>query len=313
MTLRVEGLGKRYKNGTWGLRGFSMWPQPGVLAIIGPAGAGKSTLLRMLATVTPPTEGTISWEGIDVGPRPARYRRVLGYLPQHLGTYEGVSGRAFMRYIAALKGLPRRSAVVRVDELLDILDLSAFADRKMGGYPHTIRWRVGLAQALLNDPPLLLVDEAGSSLDEDERGAFYALVGELSQGRTTIVATDRAADVARIAARVGLLSQGRLVRLDAAEGGGALAYHTVDDLIHSMCGRVWSVTVDQNTLVELRRTCLFSDVAREDGLVRLRILAAARPHPQAVAVEPTLADACAYHIHRDGTSRVSGHTVPEGA
>lgn len=306
MSLRVEGLGKRYKGGAWGLRGFSIAPEQGVTAIIGPAGAGKSTLLRMLATVTPPTKGTISWEGIDVRQHLMRYRRAIGYLPQHLGAYDGISGRAFLRYIAALKGLPARSAVARVDELLQVLDLGAFADRKMGGYPHEVHWRIGLAQALLNDPALLLVDEAGSSLDKDGRTAVYALVGELSQGRTTIVATDRAADVAGIAAQIGLLSRGHLIRLDTASGGTAPAYHTADELIRTVRGQVWSVTVDQNAFVELRRTCLFSDVAREDGLIRLRILAAVRPHPQAVSADPTLADACAYHIHRDGTDPGDG-------
>jgi ABC-2 type transport system ATP-binding protein len=301
MTLSVEGLGKRYKSGTWGLRGFSIAPEPGVTAIIGPAGAGKSTLLRMLATVTPPTEGTIAWEGRNVRQCLIRYRRAIGYLPQHLGTYDGISARAYLRYIAALKGMPRRRAVARLDELLGILDLGALGGRRMGSYPHAIHWRVGLAQALLNDPALLLVDAAGSSLDDSERAAFYALVGELSQGRTTIVATDRAADVAGIAAQIGLLSRGQLIRLDATGRGAAVAYYTADDLIQTVRGRVWSITVDQNALVELRRTCLISDAAREDGLVRLRILATAQPHPRAVAAEPTLADACAYHIHQDST------------
>ena len=302
MTLRVEGLGKRYVSGTWGVRGLSMAPEPGVVAIVGPAGAGKSTLLRMLATVTPPTEGSIAWDGIDVGQRPVPYRRALGYLPQHLGAYDGISGRAFLRYIAALKGLRGSRAKTRAHELLDALDLGAFADSKMGGYPHAVRWRVGLAQALLNDPALLLVDEAGSSLGEEERAVLYALIGASTKGRTTIVTVERAADIAGMASQVGLLNEGHLVSLRADSEGGRSVYNTVDDLVRTIRSRVWSVTVDQNALVELRRTYLFSHVAREDGLIRLRILSTARPHPQAVLVEPTLADACTYHIHRDATS-----------
>jgi ABC-2 type transport system ATP-binding protein len=302
MTLRVEGLGKRYVSGTWGLRGFSMAPEPGVVAIVGPAGAGKSTLLRMLATVTPPTEGSIAWDGVDVGQRPVPYRRALGYLPQHLGAYDGVSGRAFLRYIAALKGLRGSRAKARVHELLDALDLGAFAAGKMGGYPHAVRWRVGLAQALLSDPALLLVDEAGSSLGVEERAVLYALIGEAAKGRIAVLATERAADIAGMASQVGLLNQGHLVSVGTDSEGGGSVYNTVDDLVRTIRSRVWSVTVDQNALVELRRTHLFSDVAREEGLIRVRILSTARPHPQAVLVEPTLADACAYHIHHDATS-----------
>jgi ABC-2 type transport system ATP-binding protein len=301
--VRVEGLGKRYPSGTWGLRDFHIAPEPGVTAIVGPTGAGKSTLMRMLATVTPPTEGRIVWEGVDVGRHPNSYRRALGYLPEQFGAYDGISGRALLRYIAALKGLERRRAAARVEELLDMLDLCALADERMGGYLHAARWRVGLAQALLNDPALLFVDGAGSALDEEERAALYALIGQAAKGRTAIVATERAGDIAGIATRVGLLSEGHLEPVRAEGGGSEAAYHTADDLIRTVCGRVWSVTVDQNAYVALRRTCLLSDVAREEGGVRLRILSEARPDPQAVPAAPTLGDACAYHIHRNAASR----------
>lgn len=300
--LRVERLGKRYWSGTWGLREFHMASEVGVTAIVGPAGAGKSTLLRMLATVTPPTEGAIAWEGVDVSKRPNAYRRALGYVPEQLGTYDGISGRAFLRYIAALKGLVGKGAAARVDEVLDWSELGDIADERMGGYSHAARWRVGLAQALLADPAVLLVDEVGNSLDEEERAALYTLIGRMANGRIAVVATSRAADVAGIATWVGMLNEAHLVGVNAEGVSSGSAYCRPDDLVHTVVDRVWSVTVDQNSYVELRRTCLLSDVVREGGGTHLRILAEAPPHPQAVPAEPTLADACAYHIDRDAAS-----------
>jgi ABC-type multidrug transport system ATPase subunit len=309
--LRVEKLGKRYRSGTWGLRGFQMVSGPGVTAIVGPPGSGKSTLLRMLATVTPPTEGSIAWGGVDVTQRPIPYRRSLGYLPERLGTYDGISGRVFMRYIAALKGLGSEQAAARVDEVIDLFNLGSFADEKMGGYLHAICRRLGLAQALLNDPAVLLVDSGGGSLDEKERAALCALIGQVAAGRTAVVATEHADDVAGIAARVGLLNNGHLVPLDTESAGSEPGYHTVDELVQSVSGLVWLVTVDQNVYVELRRSYVLSDVSRgEDGL-DLRILAEMRPHPEAIQAAPTLADACTYHIHRDAVRR--GHDVRANA
>jgi ABC-type multidrug transport system ATPase subunit len=300
--LRAEGLGKRYRSGTWGLRGVHMVPETGVTAIVGPAGAGKSTLLRMLATVTPPTEGSITWRGTDVHRRLLPYRRALGYVPEQLGTYDRIPGRAFLRYIAALRGLRGSDAMGRVDQIIKALDLVPFAGERMGGYPHDARWRVGLAQALLGDPALLLIDGAGDSLDEQQRAALYARIGRLGQERITIVATERAADVAPIASRVGLLNDGHLVPLCSEALGGASYYHPVNDLVDTVRGCAWSVMVDQNEYVALRRTHLISDVAREEGGTRVRILSEVRPHAQAVRVAPTLADACAYHIHRDAAN-----------
>jgi ABC-type multidrug transport system ATPase subunit len=300
--LRVEGLGKRYRSGTWGLRGVHVVPESGVTAIVGPAGAGKSTLLRMLAMVTPPTEGSITWRGADVYQRPLPYRRALGYLPEQLGTYDRISGRAFLRYIAALRGLRGSDAAGRVEHMMEALDLVPFAGERMGGYPHDVRWRVGLAQALLGDPALLLVDGAGDPLDAQQRAALYARIGQLGKDRITLVATERAADVAPVASRVGLLNDGHLVSLRSESLDGASYYHPVNDLVDTVRGCVWSVAVDQNDYVALRRTHLISGVAREEGGTRVRILSEVRPHPQAVRVAPTLTDACAYHIHWDAAS-----------
>jgi ABC-type multidrug transport system ATPase subunit len=295
MELRIDRLGKRYKGGEWGLRGLTLALDPGtVLGLVGPAGAGKTTLLRLLATVMPPTEGTIAWDGGDVVKRPGVLRQVLGYLPQYFGVYAGLSGRAFLRYLAALKGIPGRAGRSRVSELIGHLGLSEMADRAMGRYPNDARWRVGLGQALLNDPQLLLVDEPGMPLNAEERSRFYDLLGGFTGQRTVVVATDDVEDVASIATAIALLRGGRLLVPDV--GTGAQPCIAPDRLLGSVRDRVWSLTVSRDALVEVRREHLISQSEREGNQTRLRIVAVARPHPDAVSVDPTLRDAYAYHM-----------------
>jgi ABC-type lipoprotein export system ATPase subunit len=245
-----------------------------------------------------PTEGAFAWAGAAIGPRPHAYRRALGYLPQRFDFYSQLSAVTFLRYVAALKGLDAPTGRDRVAALVERLGLAQIADQRMGGYPHAMRWRVGLAQAVLNDPALLLLDEPAAELAAEERQAFYDLLREFVDRRLVIVATDRANDVASFATHVALLRAGRL--LDLAGAGAAGQCVTPDWLVTSARDVVWSVAVDQNAFVEIRRTALLSQVAREGGRVHLRIVAPARPHPDAVRVAPTLDDACAYHIHTSG-------------
>jgi ABC-2 type transport system ATP-binding protein len=285
MNLVVDNLGKQYKSGAWGLREFSLTIDPGILAVVGPLGAGKTTLMRMLATVLSPTEGTMAWQGQDVSARPGVLRRVLGYLPQDFGLYGDLSGRAFLLYIAALKGLGRKASRVRVAQVVEKVGLSVVIGQKMETYSNDMRRRVGLAQALLNEPQLLLVDEPGATLDPQERARFVDLLGTLADHRLVILATDSIGDVASIASTLVLLQGGRLV------------LHTVPgEWVRSMSERVWSVTVDQDTWVEMRRQYLISHLERQGGQVRLRIVSAAKPHRDAVPVEPTLEDAYASSV-----------------
>src|SRR5262245_1168269 len=163
MELTVEHLGKRY--GThWALRQVSLHCQPGLVGLVGPNGAGKTTLMRMIATLLEPTEGTILWNGQDIRTHGEALRQVLGYLPQEFGIYREFSGRQFLRYLAAMKGLPMPLAQKRVDKVLEIVQLEQVGDRKLPTYSGGMKQRIGIAQALLNDPELLIVDEPTAGL-----------------------------------------------------------------------------------------------------------------------------------------------------
>src|SRR5512143_1167947 len=167
--------------------------------------------MRMLATITQPTEGTILWDDVDVVRSPESLRAVLGYLPQDFGVYQQLTAREFLEYMAAVKGLDGRAARRRIDELLAVVNLVEAARRPLGGFSGGMRQRVGIAQALLNDPKLLIVDEPTAGLDPEERVRFRNLLSEISGERIVILSTHIVSDVEAVATEIAILSHGRLV------------------------------------------------------------------------------------------------------
>lgn len=213
MELQIEALNKRY-GAIWATRDLSLTLQPGILGLLGPNGAGKSTLMRMLATVTRPTSGSIRLNGTDVLKNPDPLRRALGYLPQDFGIYPHLNAVEFLEYMAALKGLKRKAARVQIDRLLEMLNLSSARGRALGGFSGGMRQRVGIAQALLNDPQLLIVDEPTTGLDPEERVRFKNLLTDLSGERIVILSTHICSDVESIATRVAIVASGQLRALE---------------------------------------------------------------------------------------------------
>ena len=159
MQLSIENVSKRYAGGNWALRNFTLQLKPGVLGLLGPNGAGKTTLMCILATITRASEGRITWNGSDLATDPDALRSTLGYLPQGFGVYPNLNAVEFLEYLAAVKGLGAAAAKRRIDELLDLVNLTDVRKRALGGYSGGMKQRVGIAQALLNDPQLLIVDE----------------------------------------------------------------------------------------------------------------------------------------------------------
>ncbi len=285
MQLRIESLGKRYQKDFWALRNFTLESGPGVLGLLGPNGAGKSTLMRMLATVMPPTEGQITWNAVDVNQEPNALRRVLGYLPQEFGVYPHLNAVEFLEYMAAAKGLRGRVMRRRIDELLHLVHLQEAARRPLGGYSGGMRRRVGVAQALLNDPQLLIVDEPTAGLDPEERVGFRTLLSELAHDRVIILSTHIVSDVEAVASSIAILNQGRLV-----------VHALPEEIVAAGAGRVWTWVVSSQALPEVQQRYLITDATRRSDGVHVRGVADSAPSARAHSVPATLEDAYLYYV-----------------
>ncbi len=295
MKLEIENVRKTYRRNVEALRGFSLELGPGVLGLLGPNGAGKSTLMRILATITQPSAGRVLWNGTDIAHHPDTARAVLGYLPQDFGIYPNLSAVEFLGYLAAVKGLNAASARRRIGELLELVNLADAARRPLGGFSGGMRQRVGIAQALLNDPQLLIVDEPTAGLDPEERVRFRNLLSELSGERIVILSTHVVSDVEAVATDIALIAQGQLIVHDAP----AL-------LLAGVNGKVWEVVVSDSELAALRQRHVVSNTAhRKDG-VHARLVADSAPTPGARMLEPSLEDAyfAALAAHRGGAARL---------
>jgi len=211
LSLAVNNLRKDYPGKPRALDGLSITLAPGVLGLLGPNGAGKSTLMRILATVAKPTSGSVSWNGTDIVREPNAIRQVLGYLPQDFGLYPNLNAVEFLSYLAAVRGLPASTARRRIDELLVLVNLVEARKRALGGFSGGMRQRLGIAQALLNDPRLLIVDEPTVGLDPEERVRFRRLLEELSGERIVILSTHIVSDVEAIASDIAIVAAGRLL------------------------------------------------------------------------------------------------------
>ncbi|MGA2072914.1 MAG: ABC transporter ATP-binding protein [Terriglobia bacterium] len=297
MQLIIEGVGKLYKGKVWGLRGFSLKLEHGVLGLLGPNGAGKSTLMRILATVTRATEGRVIWDGTDIAKSPDTVRSVLGYLPQDFGLYPNLNAMEFLEYLAAVKRIDASAARKRISELLELVNLADAARRPLGGYSGGMRQRVGIAQALLNDPRLLIVDEPTAGLDPEERVRFRNLLSELSGERIVILSTHIVSDVEAVATDIALI-----------EHGGLVVHSAPEALLQSVNGHVWEIVIPSSELSELRKHYLVSNTAHRSDGVHARVVADHPPAASARPVEPTLEDAylSALAARRSQTASLGG-------
>lgn len=293
MRLTINNVSKRYGGDVWGLKDFTLESGTGVLGLVGPNGAGKSTLMRILATVTRPTQGNVTWNGTDIMKSPDSVRAILGYLPQDFGVYPHLNAIEFLQYLAAVKGLDSASARRRIEELLVMVNLSDVRKRALGGYSGGMKQRLGIAQALLNDPQLLIVDEPTAGLDPEERVRFRGLLSELSGDRLIILSTHIVSDVEAVATDIALVADGRLV-----------AHTAPEKLLQSVEGKTWEWTLTSAELPAAKQRFLVSSTARRAEGVQIRVVADTQPAPSALAVPPTLEDAylACLAAHRAGAT-----------
>jgi ABC-type multidrug transport system ATPase subunit len=291
LVLSIQNVSKQYNTRNWGLRDFTLELGPGVLGLLGPNGAGKSTLMRILATITKATTGAITWNGMDIAKSPDDLRAVLGYLPQDFGVYPNLNPVEFLEYMAAIKGLDGQATHRRIDELLQVVNLTEARKRPLGGFSGGMKQRVGIAQALLNDPKVLIVDEPTAGLDPEERVRFRNLLSDLSGERIVILSTHIVSDVEATASDIALIDKGRL-----------LTHGSPETLLRSVTGWVWEWTVPSAELQAIRQKYLVSSTVRTGEGVRLRIVAESAPAADAQPATPTLEDAYLHVIaqHRNG-------------
>ena len=288
MELVVDNVSKQYQRKVWGLRNFSLKLRPGIIGLLGPNGAGKSTLMRILATITKPTMGTITWNGTNIVTSPDELRTVLGYLPQDFGIYPNLSAVEFLEYMAAIKGLDSPTARKRIDELLQITNLFEARKRPLGGYSGGMKQRVGIAQALLNDPRLLIVVEPTVGLDPEERVRFRNLLSDLSGQRIVILSTHIVSDAEATATQIALIHQGYLIK-----------HTTPEVLLQTISDKVWEWIVPSTELPDLKQRFLISGTTRRSDGVLVRVVSEASPSGQAQVVSPRLEDAYLYFIAAD--------------
>lgn len=278
LVLETRSLSKAYK-GVQALVDFNLKLTPGILGLLGPNGAGKSTLMRMLATITKPTAGSILWNGQDMVKDPEALRAVLGYLPQDFGVYPNLSAQEFLEYMAAIKGMSGEKARRKISDLLDLVNLREAARRPLGGYSGGMRQRVGIAQALLNDPKLLIVDEPTVGLDPEERVRFRNLLSDLSGERIVILSTHIVSDVESTATDIAIIHKGHLKVRARPE-----------QLLKQMEGSVWEWTVASQELNALKQKVLVSGALRRMNGVEVRVVSRSQPCPESQPVTPSLED-----------------------
>lgn len=288
MQLEIKNLSKQYKGGVWGLKDFSLTLRPGILGLLGPNGAGKSTLMRILATVTKPTEGSVIWNGHDIGREPDILREQLGYLPQDFGVYPHLTAQEFLEYLAAAKGLHGAVAKRRIEELLLLVNLQEARKRQVGGFSGGMRQRVGIAAALLNDPKLLIVDEPTAGLDPEERVRFRNLLSDFSGERIVILSTHIVSDVESIATGITLIQKGK-----------HLVSAPPEELLSRADGKVWEMSITADELPSLRQKYLVTAVVRRSEGLRVRLVSDVSPGNAAQTVMPSLEDIYLWYIAFD--------------
>jgi ABC-type multidrug transport system ATPase subunit len=295
--LSIRSISKTYPNGVTALDGVSLEIPPGMFGLLGPNGAGKSTLMRTLATLQQPDRGTIRFEDIDVLAEPDRLRRTLGYLPQDFGVYPRVSAEGLLDHLAVLKGIVnRRERQSLVDRLLHQVNLHEVRNKAIAGFSGGMRQRFGIAQALIGDPRLLIVDEPTAGLDPEERVRFHNLLSEIGEDRVVLLSTHIVEDVADLCPNMAILASGSIVM-----------HGRPGELTKRLQGRVWRRPVERGDLDRVRAEHRVISTHLRAGRTLVHVVADTPPGEGFEAHPPTLEDVYFAALHAPDS------TVPTAA
>ena len=287
MELSLDRLSKQYDSKI-AVDSISATLTPGVYGLLGANGAGKTTLMRMLCGILEPTSGEVLFNDHEITAMGATYRNMLGYLPQDFGYYPNYTAMEFMLYMAALKGIPRNIAVKRIKKLLTTVDLNHVASKRIRTFSGGMKQRVGIAQALLNNPKVLFLDEPTAGLDPKERVRFRNLLSEYAGDKIVILSTHIVSDIEAIADEVLLMKKGRIVQRG-----------TVPELVQKAQGRVWELAVSPREAQMWQAQATVANLRHEGNHVVLRIVSDKMPSQSAVPCRASLEDLYLYYFPTD--------------
>jgi ABC-2 type transport system ATP-binding protein len=284
LILSIKNITKQYDTKI-AVNSISFELTQGIYGLLGPNGSGKTSLIRILASVAKPTTGSVLCNGEDITVLDERYRSILGYLPQQLGVYNNFTGEKFLLYIASLKGLTGKEAKVKVNDLLEIVGLSKERNLKLGTYSGGMKQRIGIAQALINDPKVLIVDEPTAGLDPKERNRFRNLLSSISKNRIVLISTHIVSDIEYIAKEILMVKDGFLI-----------AKEEPNTLLKELEGKVWTMSVGEDDAESLQKQLTITGVFRKSNDIILRIISDELPGEDAILVEPNLEDLYLYNF-----------------
>ena len=292
MELYIDSVSKKFKDMT-AVDNVSLQLTPGVWGLLGANGAGKTTLMRMIAGIMEPSSGEIRYNGLPIKELKESYRDIFGYVPQEFGFYPEFAVKDYLEYVAALKGLPTSESKRKIDGLLERLTLSNVKNKKIAKLSGGMKRRVGIAQALLNDPEILILDEPTSGLDPGERVRFRNLLSEFAHDRIVLISTHIVSDVEYIATQNAIMKKGKL-----------LSTGTTEELVQQVNGKVWSATIPMNLLSEYESKLQIVNIRNEEyGTVSIRYLADSPVTKDSIMLDPHLEDLYLWLFPQESTER----------
>ncbi len=279
MELKIEHLNKWFKDKK-AVDDVCLTLTPGVWGLLGANGSGKTTLMRMIADIMTPTSGTVCYDGADIRKMGEAYRNLFGFLPQDFGYSRDFTVRDYLEYVAALKDVPVRETTKKIDHLLEILTLSDVKGKKIAKLSGGMKRRVGIAQAMLNDPKILVMDEPTAGLDPGERVRFRNFISQFSHDKIVLISTHIVSDIEYIATRNAIMKAGKIIDVG-----------TTDELVKEIEGKVWTCTIPARDLASYEMQLRITDQRSEDNSqVSIRYLSETPEIFGAVAAQPRLED-----------------------
>lgn len=285
MELVIDRLTKQYQNKI-AVDRISYTLHNGVYGLLGGNGVGKTTLMRMICGILKPTGGEITFDGIDVNQE--AYRNALGYLPQNFGYYPEFSAMDFLLYLSSLKGIPKQKAKLRANELLELVSLSEVANKKIKTFSGGMKQRLGIAQAMLNDPKILILDEPTAGLDPKERIRFRNLISKMSKEKIVLLSTHIVSDIEYIASVVLMMKSGQLIHTGSTQ-----------DILKTIEGKVYECTVDRETASRLTLSHPIINIRENETDTFVRLISDEQPTASAVLVPATLEDLYLYYFSKE--------------